>query len=68
MKCDHCREQLPAGDGIDQNGQTLCLECRMMGLSIACEPAKLRQLENSVTGDEQAAHLSLYVQNARTTF
>lgn len=31
MKCDRCREQLPVVDGIDHNGQTLCLECAMRG-------------------------------------
>ena len=68
MKCDRCQEQLPVGDGIDQNGQTLCLECCMLGLSFACEPAKLRPLENAATGDEPVAQSSLYVQNTQTTF
>ena len=68
MKCDRCREQLPVGDGIDQNGQTLCLECCMLGLSFVCEPTKLRQLENSMTGDQYLAESSLYVQKTQTTF
>ena len=68
MKCDRCREQLPVGDGIDQNGQTLCLECCMLGQLPTCKPAKLRQLEISVTGYEQVAQFSLNVQNSHTTF
>jgi hypothetical protein len=68
MKCDRCREQLPVGDGVDQNGQTLCLECRMLGQPPTCNPIKLRQLENSVTGYEHVAQSSLYAQNPQTTF
>ena len=68
MKCDRCREQLPVGDGIDQNGQTYCLECCMLGHSFTCEPAKFPQLENSVAGDEHVAQSSLYVQTIQTTF
>jgi len=68
MKCDRCREQLPVGDGVDQNGQTLCLECCMLGQLPTCNPAKFRQLENAVIGYEQAAQLALNVQNSKTTF
>ena len=31
MNCDRCREQLPVGDGIDHQGQNLCLECYLQG-------------------------------------
>ena len=36
MKCDHCREQLPVGDGIDHQGQTLCLTCYLQG-AVSCQ-------------------------------
>lgn len=49
MKCDRCREQLPAVDGIDQDGQTLCLECAMRGFSAvrACDPWVVQHAELS---------------------
>ncbi len=49
MKCDRCREQLPAVDGIDQDGQTLCLECAMRGFSAvrACDPWVVQRAELS---------------------
>ena len=31
MNCDRCREQLPVGDGIDHQGQNLCLACYLQG-------------------------------------
>ena len=68
MKCDRCREQLPVGDGIDQNGQTLCLACCMLGHQPAYNPAKFRPLENAVTGYEQAAQMSLNVKHSQTIF
>ena len=47
MKCDRCGEQLPIVDGIDRDGQTLCLECAMRGFSPvrACDPWVVHRAE-----------------------
>jgi hypothetical protein len=45
MNCDCCREQLPVGDGIDHQGQTLCLACYIQGAASSQTSAKSHCLD-----------------------
>ena len=52
MNCDRCREQLPVGDGIDHQGQNLCLECYLRGAATITESEYLignGQLDGAVS-------------------
>ena len=59
MKCDRCREQLPVGDGIDYQGQTLCLECCLQGAASIQPSAALHCLDLSGWKAEQAVQMSI---------
>ena len=59
MNCDHCREQLPAGDGIDYHRQTLCLTCYMQGAASSNSSATFHGLELSGAESEQRVQMSL---------
>jgi len=59
MRCDRCQEQLPVGDGIDRNGQTLCLACCMQGTVSACASATKDYLEYSVIGSKLGVQSSI---------
>jgi hypothetical protein len=59
MKCDRCREQLPVGDGIDHQGQTLCLVCYLQGAASSQSYATLHCLDLSGVEAKQAVQLSI---------
>ena len=59
MKCDRCREQLPVGDGIDYQGQTLCLECYLQG-AVSFQPSTAIHHLDLIRGEaKQAVQMSL---------
>ncbi|MGD8455899.1 MAG: winged helix-turn-helix transcriptional regulator [Anaerolineales bacterium] len=58
MKCERCSVQIPAGDGMDYYGQTLCEDCYMQALSPAraCDPWAVRSAQtlSQLDGDYSA--------------
>ena len=59
MNCDRCREQLPIGDGIDHQGQNLCLACYLQGAASSQPSTRLHCLDLAGAESEQAVQVSI---------
>ena len=59
MKCDRCREQLPVGDGIDHQGQTLCLVCYLQGAASSQPSSGFHCLDLAGWEVEQEVQISI---------
>ena len=59
MNCDRCQEQLPVGDGIDHQGQNLCLACYLQGAASNQSPATLLCIDLAGWEGEQIAQASI---------
>jgi predicted transcriptional regulator len=60
MQCDRCAVEIPAGEEMEHQGQTLCEECMMQTLSPsrACDPWAVLSAQTLAKMDTEYAKLS----------